>query len=65
MTPLLQVRDVSKRYGGRIGCAGVSFYLFPGGGLGIVGGNGAGKSTLLYCLAGPLGPGTGGVVFCT
>ena len=65
MTPLLQVRDVSKLYGGRIGCAEVSFDLYPGEVMGIVGESGSGKSTLLNCLAGHLAPDTGQVIFDT
>lgn len=65
MTPLLQVRDVSHRFGARIGCAGVSFDLFPGEVMGIVGESGSGKSTLLNCLAGHLVPDTGVVRFDT
>ena len=65
MTPLLQVRDVTKRYGARIGCAGVSFELYPGEVMGIVGESGSGKSTLLGCLAGLLAPDTGEVLFDT
>jgi len=65
MTPLLQVRDLSKSYGARIGCAGVSFDLYPGEVMGIVGESGSGKSTLLGCLAGHLAPDTGEVFFDT
>lgn len=65
MTPLLQVRDVSKLYGGRIGCADVSFDLYPGEVMGIVGESGSGKSTLLNCLAGHLPPDGGQVIFDT
>ncbi|WP_428927579.1 phosphonate C-P lyase system protein PhnK [Marinibacterium sp. SX1] len=65
MTPLLQVRDVSKLYGGRIGCADVSFDLYPGEVMGIVGESGSGKSTLLNCLAGHLPPDSGQVIFDT
>ncbi|SPF77431.1 phosphonate C-P lyase system protein PhnK [Pseudoprimorskyibacter insulae] len=65
MTPLLTVRDLSKTYGGRIGCADVSFDLYPGEVLGIVGESGSGKSTLLNCLAGQLVPDGGQVVFDT
>ncbi|KGJ04829.1 phosphonate C-P lyase system protein PhnK [Paracoccus halophilus] len=61
--PLLSVRDVGKRYGARIGCADVSFDLWPGEVLGIVGESGSGKSTLLGCLSGQLVPDTGEVVF--
>ncbi len=63
--PLLAVRELSKYYGSRIGCADVSFDLFPGEVLGIVGESGSGKSTLLSCLAGHLAPDTGQVIFDT
>ncbi|MEO1732551.1 MAG: ATP-binding cassette domain-containing protein, partial [Pseudomonadota bacterium] len=65
MTPLLQVRNVSKFYGRRIGCADVEFDLYPGEVMGIVGESGSGKSTLLNCLAGHLPPDTGKVIFDT
>ena len=61
--PLLSVQGLSKNYGNRIGCADVSFDLFPGEVLGIVGESGSGKSTLLSCLAGHLAPDTGRVIF--
>lgn len=65
MTPLLQVRDISKSYGSRIGCADISFDLYPGEVMGIVGESGSGKSTLLNCLAGHLPPDRGEVIFDT
>ena len=65
MTPLLQVRGLTKRYGARIGCADVGFDLWPGEVMGIVGESGSGKSTLLNCLAGHLAPDEGRVIFDT
>ncbi|TCP42425.1 phosphonate C-P lyase system protein PhnK [Rhodovulum marinum] len=63
--PLLAVRGVSKTYGGRVGCADVSFDLYPGEVMGIVGESGSGKSTLLNCLAGQMAPDAGEVIFDT
>ena len=65
MTPLLQVRDVARFYGSRVGCRDVSFDLYPGEVMGIVGESGSGKSTLLNCLAGQLAPDAGEVLFDT
>lgn len=64
-TPLLRVDRLTKSYGTRIGCAEVSFDLWPGEVLGIVGESGSGKSTLLSCLAGHLAPDQGQVIFAT
>ncbi|WP_136683635.1 phosphonate C-P lyase system protein PhnK [Falsirhodobacter xinxiangensis] len=63
MQPLLQVKDIRKTYGPRIGCTDVSFDLYPGEVMGIVGESGSGKSTLLSCLAGHAQPDTGAVIF--
>lgn len=64
-TPLLDVQNLSKNYGARIGCRDVSFKLYPGEVMGIVGESGSGKSTLLNCMAGHLGPDTGKILFDT
>jgi len=63
--PLLQVQGLTKVYGRRIGCADVSFDLYPGEVMGIVGESGSGKSTLLNCMAGHLAPDAGRVMFDT
>lgn len=65
MTPLLEVQNLSKNYGARVGCKDVSFKLYPGEVMGIVGESGSGKSTLLNCMAGHLTPDTGQILFDT
>ncbi|MGR3493813.1 phosphonate C-P lyase system protein PhnK [Citreimonas sp.] len=64
-TALLSVRGITKRYGAHIGCADVSFDLFPGEVMGIVGESGSGKTTLLNCVAGHIAPDDGAVIFDT
>jgi putative phosphonate transport system ATP-binding protein len=54
MTPLLQVENLGKTYGNRVGCKDVSFELHAGEVLAIVGESGSGKTTLLRCLSGHL-----------
>ena len=64
--PLLSVTGLTKLYGARIGCADVSFDLYPGEVLGIVGESGSGKSQLAFALMGLLaknGHATGSVHF--
>jgi ABC-2 type transport system ATP-binding protein len=50
MTPALDFRAVSKRFGGACALDGVDLRVSRGELFGLVGGNGAGKTTLLKCL---------------
>jgi putative phosphonate transport system ATP-binding protein len=62
-TPLLKVRDLARLYGSRIGCADVSFDLYPGEVLAVVGESGSGKSTLLSCLSTRLPASSGSIEY--
>ncbi len=59
--PLFFARDVTKKYGPRVGCIDVSFELYAGEVLAIVGESGSGKSTLLSVLSTRLDPTAGSV----
>lgn len=54
MQPLLMIHHLSKSYGAIRACDRISFSLYPGQVLGIIGESGSGKSTLLSCIAGHL-----------
>jgi branched-chain amino acid transport system ATP-binding protein len=58
---VLEVRDLSKQFGGIHAVEGVSFDVNEGEILGIIGPNGSGKSTLFNCILGQLPPSAGEV----
>lgn len=64
MEPLLTVKDLSKYYGNLCACDRISFDLFPGQVLGIIGESGSGKSTLLDSIAGHVPIDAGDVTYC-
>jgi len=51
---LLEVRGVTKRFGGFTALEKVDFLVSPGERVGLIGPNGSGKSTLVNCIAGTL-----------
>lgn len=61
MTPVLQVTNLRKMFGGITAVDGVSFEVREGEILGIIGPNGSGKSTLFNCVLGQLSPSAGDV----
>ena len=60
---ILEVRNVSKRFGGLQALNDVNLTVEQGSVHAIIGPNGAGKSTLLNCFVGRLTPDTGSVMF--
>ncbi len=63
MTALLELKDVSKSFGGVHAVRGLSFELREGEILGLIGPNGAGKSTLFNLINGVFKPETGSILF--
>jgi putative phosphonate transport system ATP-binding protein len=59
--PLLSADAVTRMYGTRVGCADVSFAIYPGEVVAIVGESGSGKSTLLSVLSTQMVPSSGHV----
>jgi simple sugar transport system ATP-binding protein len=60
--PVLEVRGLSKRFGAVRALHEVSFSLYPGEVVGLIGYNGAGKSTLVNIIAGSLQPDRGEIL---
>ena len=61
--PLLEVRALSKHFGGVCANEAVSFSVNRGEIVGLIGPNGAGKTTLFNCLAGFHAPSSGSIEF--
>ncbi|HEX3803588.1 MAG TPA: ATP-binding cassette domain-containing protein [Solirubrobacteraceae bacterium] len=58
-TPLLELRNISKRYGNRSALDGVSFAINHAETVGLLGDNGAGKSTVIKAMCGVVQPDEG------
>jgi ABC-type branched-subunit amino acid transport system ATPase component len=63
MTPLLEVRGLTKRFGGLTAVHGLDFDVRPGEILGVIGPNGAGKTTTFNLVAGTYRPDGGDIRF--
>lgn len=61
--PLLQVKDVSKSFGGVQALLNVDFQVNEGEIFGIIGPNGSGKTTLINCITGFIKMDSGKVLF--
>ncbi|MCB2126285.1 MAG: ABC transporter ATP-binding protein [Rhodobacteraceae bacterium] len=61
--PILQVKGVTKRYGGLTANSAISFDVAPREILSVIGPNGAGKSTLFKQIAGFVTPTAGEILF--
>jgi len=51
---LLDVRNLTKRFGGFVALNGVDLHLDKGERLGLIGPNGSGKTTMINCISGAL-----------
>jgi len=60
--PILQVKDLYKRFGGLVAVDHVSLDIYPGEVIGILGDNGAGKSTLIKMISGAYKPDGGQIL---
>ncbi len=60
--PILQARNLMKRYGTVVAMNGADFELMPGEILAVIGDNGAGKSTLIKALSGAVTPDHGEIM---
>lgn len=60
---LLQVRNLTKRFGGLVAVNGLDFHLDEGDILGLIGPNGAGKTTVFNMITGAFPPSQGDIFF--
>jgi len=63
LSPLLEIKNITKRFGGLTALSDVSFDVPSGSIVGVMGANGAGKTTLFSLIAGNIAPTEGEIFF--
>jgi len=63
MSPILEIKNLSKNFGGVKALQDISFDIGRGEIIGLIGPNGAGKTTLFNCVAGVEKPSSGQIIF--
>ncbi len=63
MAPLLQIRDLRKKFGGLNALGGVDFHVDAGEIVSVIGPNGAGKTTFFNTISGLYPPDSGEILF--
>ena len=63
MTSLLEVKGLTKRFGGLVACQDIDLHVGEGQVVGLIGPNGAGKTTFFNCISGFYKPTAGTVRF--
>ena len=61
--PVLSIRNLTKRFGGLVAVNDLSWDVYPGEVVALLGDNGAGKSTLIKCVSGVYQPDDGEIRF--
>lgn len=61
--PILEIREVTKTFGGILALNRLSFDVHQGDVLGIIGPNGSGKTTIVNCITGFVKPSSGRIFF--
>ncbi len=61
--PILEVKNIAKRFAGLIALKEVNFHIEEGDLLGLIGPNGSGKSVLVNCITGLYPPSEGRIVY--
>ena len=63
MEPILELKNLTKRFGGLTAVDSVNMKIFPGEVVALLGDNGAGKSTLIKMISGVYQPTNGQILF--